>query len=328
MTTEQSIDAFVSGFKFIREIKHDNTNFIYPRWSPNGNILALGPDAGSYALWNKETSAMEFRRTEMAGPINLAWSPDGQDLAIACEMAGIIQIQSLAHPIIRWDEWNNWTTNINTFSAYGDPAMDRGVIKDIKWLPNGRNLITAHKSHEVIMWDVGTAEILQKFKAFPGLTLINIAIAPDGKYLTTNDEDMLRIRDANNFEHIVAEIKGDWSVANHIDWSPNGRFIAVGAFHGSVYILDTQSWKWIHKFDEPKGQIHELKFSPTGDFLAAIAEDNIFRLWNCKDWQQKIQVPDLSDGFNQLSFHPNEAVIAISAKGKIKLWEYDPFLLG
>ena len=325
MTLEQSTNIFAPGFKFLEEIKplSSYSKLVYPAWSPNGDILAFGAGGASDTFWYKELSKLEFRQMEYVGDPIVTWAPDGLQIAISWMIAGIIQVQTLTNLTTK-------QTESNTFPSYS-LELYRGIegsIKDIKWIPKGKHLITAHdQSCDVIMWNIHTHRAIQRFKARPGLRSISIAISPDGNFLTTNDGNGLLIRKVDNFENIVTEVPGSWSVANVIDWSPDGKFIAVGAFHGSIYIIDTQSWKLIHTLTEPKGQIGDVKFSPQGDFLAVTGEDNIFRLWNCSNWQQKIQFPDLVDGFDQISFHPNKPIMATTAKGKAKLWEYQPYLL-
>ena len=337
MTIEYPNNVFAPGFRFVKEISHSNVEFVFPEWSPDGTILALGVDSSSYALWYKNDSRFEFRQQGgwAGAPIRVVWSSDGQKLGISCKYDGIIQIQNLSSKelietgIYESRKWHNWRTKTNTFSAYGISA-DEGVIDDIKWTPKGMRLITAHRSQDVIMWDAEKAEVLQQFKASQKFGSISVVISPDGNLITTNDDKMLLIREVNNFENVVAksnkDLNYDWNYATAIDWSPDGRFIALGIPDIGIQILDTQTWKWINQLKGPKGFISSVKFSPKGDYLACTGKDNIFRLWNCTDWEPKIQVPDLTDGF--ISFHPKESIVAISAKGKVKLWEYDPSQLG
>jgi WD40 repeat protein len=339
MSTEQPINIFASGFKFIKEIAHPNEEFFNLEWSPDGKILALGPRSGSYTLWYQKTSEFEYRALgAFAGPQIIRWSPDGKKLAIACTSDGIIEIQTLANPIVDLDKWYVWRTEFNTFPPYSDDKSE-GAIHDIKWSSNGTQLITAHKKntgrHDVIMWNVEKAEVMQRFQVHSGRTNVEIAVSPDGNFITSNDDEMLRIRATSDFENIIAEIKPNWewfdiAEITRIDWSTNGKLIAIADWSDNIHIVDTQSWECIHKIKAPQEGIRTLKFSPNSRFLAATGADNIFRLWNCDNWKLRIQVPDLTDGFSgKISFHPNQPIIAIAtlANGKVKLWEYQPNLL-
>ena len=122
-------------------------------------------------------------------------------------------------------------------SALGKP--NSGVL--VAWSPDGKRLASGGLSPYMVIWDVASRQAITTFTPFSS-TLDIPGVAP---YVSSNTD-------------VLA-------------WSPDGHYLAVGSWTVGmpVKVLDTQSWKPVHKYyPSPEGSVESIAWSPDGNLLA------------------------------------------------------------
>ncbi|MCP2248649.1 NACHT N-terminal helical domain 7-containing protein [Lentzea aerocolonigenes] len=72
-----------------------------------------------------------------------------------------------------------------------------------------------------------------------------------------------------------------------------------------------------------------VRFSPNGDFLGSLSEDNTVRIWRCEDWQcVAVLARREISGRGGLAFHPTEPLLAIKDGNTVDIVRFDPRVLG
>ena len=106
------------------------------------------------------------------------------------------------------------------------------------------------------------------------------------------------------------------SVVESISWSPNGRYVASIASDG-IRILDSQTWRLVHKFEEP-GKV--IAWNPDGKRLAWGNEDGVVHIWNMET-EQTAKLLGHTHGVRSVVWHPDGTRLTSSSMdGTIRIW--------
>ncbi len=308
----QNLNLFAPGFKHLREIPDEEDRFLWAEWSPNGQALALASsDGGGFCLWREESPKLEYRWCgAFAGVEIVAWSPDSYMIAAGC-VDGTIQLQPLKQREV--------LLQVDTGFPYRS-------VKDLKWSSDGLFFVAGYSGGIVRLWSVKTGKSLKQFSCGSRPEYyFNIALSPDSKLLAASDTRAVRIWNINSNE-LIRKLEGHSATISCLDWSANGQYLAVGSLDARVYVWDAKTGKLVKELSEAKEKIRYVRFSPDTQLLAATSDDNIIRLWSCHDWQQRVQLPELSGGITGgLAFHPQKPILATGGQDghMIRLWQYD-----
>ena len=174
-----------------------------------------------------------------------------------------------------------WMTKRKPFQEF----QANEFIRDLKFSPNGQYIATG-MNNKAALWDLQGNLLAEFLHQYGGIEydVNSVAFSPDGQYIATASEDQTA-RLWNLQGHLLTEFRG----------------------HGD---FDKSSYAEIYKpYD-----VDSVIFSPDGEYLVTISDDNTARLW---DLQGNL-VRTLIDQSNLHSagFQTNLHSIAFSPDGK------------
>jgi len=132
--------------------------------------------------------------------------------------------------------------------------------------PFQHRLIAGTVGGDLITWDLDKRRQTARFKLSGSPTRVDFA--PDGERFAAiewvNSSYIVSIYDATTGARGATHTFSETVFA--IDWHPSGRWVAVAALSGMVYLMDTQTGS-IHALGSHKAQAVTVKFSPDGGYL-------------------------------------------------------------
>jgi WD40 repeat protein/serine/threonine protein kinase len=298
--------------------------------SPNSDLFAAA-FSGFIRLWDARSGEPRGQLSGQQGLVlRLAFTPDGQRLAVACADR-TIQV------------WN--------VVDQDEPPSLRGHAgegKALAFLPDGRTLASGCQETVACLWDLtGTRSpvthtnltISYSAASQTGLPLhswtpdslaqkavhrFGFAFTPDGRqFITTEREGTLGVWDAHSLEK--TETLSAWG-SNHwgVALSPDGRWLAAGDTSGKVSLWDWKERRLVKTNEIPFEYFGDLRFSRSGHFLVGRTVRNDYtaavRIWRTNDWAIVPWVENRSSNLYAVDLSPDDRLLATAyADGIVKL---------
>ena len=149
-----------------------------------------------------------------------------------------------------------------------------------------------------------------------------ISYSPDGSQLASASlSNDIRLWDVAKGQMVWASqgIRGILSVS----YNPDGTRIAYGTRLGvRAGILQAAKGEMVTEFQEPKNNVGDVTYNPTGKMLAAGCDDNKIYLWNADSFKLSGEFSGHKGFVNGLAFNPDGNLLASGSHDKtVGIWD-------
>ncbi len=202
-------------------------------------------------------------------------------------------------------------------------------VYDAALLPNGREVILAGWSPDLVIRDVVNGKITRRLHIEgAALPLTSVGVSPDLAWVTAVDWKGVIWRydlEENQAEQLdVLPVRYDfaWSMAV----SPAGGMLAIGTWWMAAYIWDMGRNALHRSFEHLPGTIARLAFSPTGTYLAGASVNQVI-IWDTASGEvvqtlTKNTKPTMG-WVNDVAWNPIESTLLLSGSNdeRWRLWK-------
>lgn len=265
-------------------------DYAYLKPSPDGELVAAlsqqasygtGPGAGRVTVWDVESGKERFTADEGWRASEMAWSPDGDLLAIA----GGIDHYPLDRPpkngrdfVTIYDRQGELVTTID--------ALPAQMLYSIRFTADGESLILVIMAYggfdpqvsRVEVWDWRTGDVEYTLPADAVLAIPD----PTGRVIVTTpdagaDDQATKVWDTGS-GRVIARLESSTAFVG-LTFDPTGALIATANSDGTVGVWDARSGEERLTLPGHIGEATSVSFDDTGTRLASIGPDGIVRVW-------------------------------------------------
>ena len=231
----------------------------------------------------------------------LAYSPDGQTLAVACQ----------DHSVYLMDPA---TGAMRILRGHGDQ------VSTVAFSPDGASLASGSWDAELRLWDVaaGTSILLEGH----GDRVTDVEFDPRGGTLASASNDgTIRLWP-------LAE-PGPWRVLTEIDsrigeiaYSPDGALLAVSGDDGTVRVVEVSTGAIRGVLTGHDSRVRGVQFSPDGRLLASRSADLTIRIWDVATGDEIAVLRGHSKQIYGSSFLPDSRhIVSSGADQTVRVWD-------
>jgi WD40 repeat protein len=144
--------------------------------------------------------------------------------------------------------------------------------------------------------------------------------SPDGSYLLTDDNTVLRLWDIATGDEI-REFAGHTGYIDSLAFSPDGRYVLSSSGDKTARLWDVETGEEIRQFVGHTATVTTVAFSPDGRYALSGSEDGIPRLWDVETGEE----------IRRFTGHLNGVFVAFSPDGRyvatgswdntVRLWD-------
>lgn len=237
----------------------------------------------------------------------LAWSPDGQTLALLGQVAGLYDIEGKTAP-----------------------RSLRVTGKCLAFAPDGQSLAVG-RGEGVEIWDVASRKMARALPVRWG-GVEAIAFSPDGQKLAAGCWPEVVMWETTGWTPQPVA-KSNTEQVTALAWAPDGAVLAAGSNDGTLRGWNPQTGEPVWVLPGHRGIVAALSFSPDGKILASAANSNdpaengekwedVLRLWDARTGTLRAELKGHLSSVWSLAWSPDGRILASGGWGDaIRLWE-------
>jgi len=303
---------------------HDWDNRMPMAISPDGAQIAVADGLGMLYIIDGESflqkeRILTFPMRELSA---IAYSPDGKRLAVA-NLIGTVLIYDTsdysAQPLSIYNGSVNCEQLI--FSEDSSKLIVSGISRRAVHYGGANQFDGQYVTPECVrVFSVSSGERL--FETSVGGEVRAMALSMDGELLALAMLDgRCVILETENYI-VTAELKCGDVQLHGVEFSADGKKLAVGDEAGEIYIWDASSNTLIRKLDTvTKTSITKVAFSPNGEQLLVNSSDNCARIYEVSNGKLKAILGGFAGIARFVSYSPDGENIAVgSYDGRVKLY--------
>ena len=228
--------------------------FTRVRYSHDGKQLISKSNDGTLCFWNAKTgdSVQSIKGIDRRTVFSL--SPDGKHFATASSQDSTFRIWNIETAQQEFEEKYNYS------------------LYSVEYSHDGKSIVCPSLFDKIVVWDADTIEkqVMGEYKYY-----LLASFSPDDKYIVASKVDM----DSYRYSYYENDDEDDDNSNGYkIPWN--------------IEIWEAKSGKMVKRFDSSiHNWVYGVEFSPNGQYISVVSEDNKVRVFDCSSLYPAPSVP-------------------------------------
>jgi WD40 repeat protein/tRNA A-37 threonylcarbamoyl transferase component Bud32 len=257
-------------------------------YSPNGQYLALAPEAGGLVIWDVDKGEPQTLLVDGSAPISaLAWSTRDGSLTMAVpnpETPGAFQLRT----------WRPADGSADTLAELPSP----GVLA-LAWSPDGGTL--AIRDVFVRSWSPDTGQFSAPWLV--GGMGLGLAWSPEERWLALSSANLVQVWEASAVRPRF-EFRRHVNGVTALAWSANGRWLATAGHDGVICVWEAHTGALRNVCRGHRGSISGLAFLSSSETLVSADSRGQVVEWEPLAPQDSLQVGQMEGTIRGLQSLP------------------------
>ncbi|MGI8606250.1 MAG: WD40 repeat domain-containing protein, partial [Gaiellaceae bacterium] len=253
--------------------------------SPDGQRLAVTQGNGRVGVLELATARRVFEPPRGERVLDVAWSPDGRELASAAQRGQVASWSALDGTLRQ--SFSGIPAKLPPGAARPRLTAPTNDVFAIAYSPDGRILTASAADGRILRWAAGSGARIGKpltaGKPPEGYVAFDLAFSPDGEKLAAAFESGFAVvwRLSDGKELYRTNIDDGYGRGSSVAFSPDGRLLATGGGTGEIKLWDAQTGQRDGRtLRGTNGWVLSLDFDRTGRLLVSSGTDGSTRIWD------------------------------------------------
>jgi WD40 repeat protein len=195
-----------------------------------------------------------------------------------------------------------------------------GIVGSLAFSPDDTQVVSAHWSGEIKVWDATTGKQVKTFQAHKN-GIESVAFSPDGKEIVSgSDDNTIKLWDAMSGTEVMTLQGHEWGIVSCVAFSPDGKRIGSRGEDGQIVVWDAVTGRRIWSAEGLNFWTESISFSPNGKLLAS-GKDNDVAIWEAGTGSHLMTLRGHEAPVYRVCFSPDSKCLASCGyDNMVKIW--------
>ena len=201
------------------------------------------------------------------------------------------------------------------------------TVDSVRFIMDGRHLLSAAWDGTIRRWDVNTGEQLQVYEEQDGARVYMIDLMPNGEqFIAALGNGTLKLWDIESGE-VIRTYSGHAGEVAGVHISPDGkRMVSAGSWGSGneIRLWDIESGEEIRQFVGHASPVNYAHFAPNMEFIISTSWDDTVRMWDIESGEEIRQfVGHTGNTFGIAITQDSGLLLTTSSDTTVRMWDIE-----
>lgn len=191
------------------------------------------------------------------------------------------------------------------------------MVSSIIFNLDGTQLFSGSWDTSVLLWDLTSGSVIQRFTRGHEDRILTIALSPDGTQLLSGSVDGSIVLWNVETGQEIRRFLGLQASVEHLEFLPDGTHFISALGDGTLRLWDVNTTQQLRVYEGHRSTVTNFAFNPQNDTLLSASDDNSLILWDIETgtFIQRFSVERVTD----VVFLSDDQAMSMNAEG-LQVW--------